>query len=171
MIGSAVLYAFYSMNTIIKIAASGLGAGYIPLAPGTFGAAVGLGLYWLLSPLPHHIYIPTVVAFVFLAVWISSKACVLYGTKDPQRITIDEIAGLLITFAFHSWTLVAAIAGFVLFRIFDITKPFPIRWIERRFPSGWGVVLDDVMAGIYANIALWLVIVILSRMNVLAGGL
>jgi len=156
MIRSAPIYGFDIMSGLIKFLASGCGSGYIPLAPGTFGAVVGLGLYWLLSPLPHHIYIPTVIAFVFLSVWISSKACVLYGEKDPQKITIDEVAGLLVTFIFHHWTIVGAVAGFILFRIFDIAKPFPIRWVEKRFPAGWGVVLDDVVAGVYANIALWL---------------
>jgi phosphatidylglycerophosphatase A len=151
------------MSNLIKIAASGLGTGYIPFAPGTFGAILGLGVYWFLSPLPHYIYIPTVVAFVFLSVWVSSKASILYGTKDPQKINIDEIAGLLVTFIFHQWTIIAAVAGLVLFRIFDIAKPFPIRWVERRFPGGWGIVLDDVVAGIYANIALWIVLLIIGR--------
>lgn len=155
VLGSPALYGFYIMNWFVKFFASGLGTGYIPIAPGTMGTLVGLGFYWVLSPLPHYIYIPTAVAFVFLAVWISARAIPLYGNEDPSTVTIDEIAGVLVTFAFHSFSWIALVAGFVLFRIFDIAKPWPIRLIERRFPGGWGVVLDDVMAGVYANAALW----------------
>lgn len=150
------------MKIFIKIFATGLGAGYSPVAPGTMGAVVGLGLYWLLSPLPDIVYVPTIIAFIFLAVWVSARACVIFGEEDPSRVTIDEIAGILVTFAFHSFSWMALIIGFVLFRIFDIAKPFPVRWAERKFPGGWGVVMDDVMAGIYANVALWIIILIIG---------
>jgi phosphatidylglycerophosphatase A len=126
------------------------------------GAVVGGGLYWLLSPLPHYIYIPTTVAFIFFAVWVSARACVIFGEEDPSKVTIDEIAGILVTFALHSFSWIALVVGFVLFRIFDIAKPFPVRWAERKFPGGWGVVMDDVVAGIYANIALWIIIMIIG---------
>lgn len=154
------------MGAVIKIAASGLGAGYVPVAPGTAGAVVGLGLCWVLSSLNHHVYIPTVVAFVFLSAWISSRASILYEAPDPQKITIDEIAGILVTFIFHQLTWISAIAGFILFRLFDIAKPFPVRWVERRFPGGWGIVLDDVVAGVYANAALWIVLMVLGKLGI-----
>ncbi len=153
------------MRWFITIFATGLGTGYSPFAPGTAGAVVGVGLYWILSPLPPHIYIPTVVAFTFFAIWVSGKACVLFNDKDPSKVTIDEIAGILVTFILHPFSWIAVVAGFVLFRIFDIAKPWPVRWAERRFPGGWGVVLDDVVAGVYANAALWLCMFILSKVH------
>lgn len=153
------------MNAFVKIFATGLGTGYVPVAPGTAGAALGAILWWGLAPLPYYIYIPTVVAFTFFAVWVSSRACVLFADKDPSKVTIDEVAGQLVTFAFHSFSWPAMIAGFVLFRIFDIAKPWPVRTIDRKLPGGWGVVLDDIMAGVYANIALWIVMIALRKLG------
>lgn len=142
------------MNKIIKLFATALGAGYIPIAPGTFGAAVGLLLFFGLSNLPVVHYIIFVLVFILFSVWVSDKAQVLFAEKDPKMIVIDEVAGLLVTMIGHGWSWKVAIAGFILFRIFDITKPFPIRRIEKRYSSGVGVVMDDVLAGVYANICL-----------------
>lgn len=153
------------MDKFTIIFATGLGTGYSPVAPGTMGSLVGVALYWFLSPLPHHVFIPSVIAFIFLAAWVSGRACVLFGEKDPSKVTIDEIAGLLVTFIMHPFSWLAVIAGFVLFRIFDIAKPFPIRVIERRLPGGWGVVLDDVAAGVYANASLWVFVWILGMIR------
>lgn len=150
------------MNSFVKFFATGFFTGYIPFAPGTMGSFVGLLFYWFLSSLKQYIYIPTVVAFIFFAIWVSERACVIYQKKDPQVVTIDEIAGLLVTFAFHRFTWPTAIAGFVLFRIFDITKPYPIYYVEKILPGGLGVVMDDVIAGVYANISLWLFIWVLK---------
>ena len=126
------------------------------MAPGTWGTAVGVGIYWLIRYLPTPAYVVTVIAFIFFAIWVSTRAQAVFGETDPQRVVIDEVAGYLVTMAFHAPTLAVALGGFVLFRIFDITKPPPVRWMERRFSDGRGVVLDDVFAGIYANAALWL---------------
>ena len=90
----------------------------------------------------------------------------MFGETDPQRVVIDEVAGYLVTMAFHAPTLAVALGGFVLFRIFDITKPPPVRWMERRFSDGRGVVLDDVFAGIYANAALWLCGLIIPSLGI-----
>ena len=143
------------MNRLIKFLATGCYAGLIPYAPGTMGTIVGALFYLLIRPLPGIAYEVTVVAFIFLAAWVATRAQEIYKQQDPQVVVIDEIAGILVTMAFHRFDIYMLIAGFVLFRIFDIVKPFPIRFVERRFASGWGVVLDDVAAGIYANIALW----------------
>ena len=153
------------MGFLYKFFATGAGTGYIPVAPGTFGAAVGVLLWWALSPLPHHIYVPTVIAFIFFSVWVSSGAQRLFGGKDPQKITIDEVAGMLVTVAFHQFTWITAIAGFVLFRIFDIAKPFPIRRVE-KLSGGWGIVLDDILAGVYANLSLWIVLIVLGKLGI-----
>ena len=150
------------MGFFYKFFATAAGTGYIPVAPGTFGAALGVLLWWGLSWMPQHIYVPTVIAFIFFSVWVSFGGQVFFGGEDPQKITIDEVAGMLVTVAFHQFSWFAAIAGFVLFRIFDISKPFPIRRVEKMFPGGWGIVLDDVLAGVYANIALWITLWILK---------
>jgi phosphatidylglycerophosphatase A len=143
------------MRHFINFLATGCFIGKVPVAPGTAGTLVGVLLYLLIHPLPIFVYVVTVIAFIFLSAWVATKAQAIYGEQDPQEVVIDEIAGYLVTMAFHKFDVSLIIGGFVLFRIFDIVKPFPLRWIERRFLSGWGIVLDDVAAGIYANLALW----------------
>jgi len=143
------------MRHFINFLATGCFIGKVPVAPGTAGTLVGVLLYLLIHPLPIFVYVVTVIAFIFLSAWVATKAQAIYGEQDPQEVVIDEIAGYLVTMAFHKFDVWLIIGGFVLFRIFDIVKPFPLRWIERRFVSGWGIVLDDVAAGIYANLALW----------------
>ncbi|MBN1283048.1 MAG: phosphatidylglycerophosphatase A [Proteobacteria bacterium] len=134
--------------------ATGCFAGRIPLAPGTWGTVVGLGLYWLVRYLPPLSYAIFTVTFVVFAIWIATRAQSIFEETDPPQVVIDEIAGYLVTMAFHRPSFALAVVGFVLFRIFDIVKPPPIRWIERRFSDGRGVVLDDVMAGLYASVSL-----------------
>jgi phosphatidylglycerophosphatase A len=145
------------MKFIIKLFATGLGLGLMPFAPGTFGTLLGVGLYWLLWHLPIVHYIIFVVVFIAFSSWVADKAQDLYGTQDPGQIVIDEVAGFLVTMIGHPWGWKAVVAGFILFRIFDILKPFPIRRIDRTIHSGFGVVLDDVVAGVYANVCLVLV--------------
>ncbi len=161
------------MKRFILFIATGAGSGYVPVAPGTAGALVGLFIYvaafqTLSSPL----YLLTLLAGVALAIWASDGAIAIFGRKDPPQVTIDEVVGLLTAMALVPSlgelsigpVSVAsnALLGFVFFRLFDILKPFPIRWIERTAPGGYGVVLDDVAAGIYANIALRIVALFLS---------
>lgn len=121
---------------------------------------MGVLFYFLLAGLSPLLYSITVIAFVCLAVWVATGAERELGEKDCQKIVIDEIAGYLVTMAFIPFTGWAVAAGFVLFRLFDIWKPFPCRWIEKNLPRGWGVVGDDVMAGIYANLVLQVVLVL-----------
>lgn len=149
------------MKHIITFLASGCYAGFFPVAPGTCGTVVGFGLYWALRWLPHEAYVATVVVFIILSVWVSTQAQAVFEETDPPKVVIDEIAGFLVTMAFHRIDFATAVAGFVLFRLFDIVKPPPIRWIERRFTDGRGIVFDDVLAGVYANAALWIVELIL----------
>ena len=143
------------MRRFITFFATGCYVGKIPLAPGTWGTFVGLAFYWAISPLSPAAYAAAAIAFVAFAVWVSTEAQRIFEETDPQQVVIDEIAGFLITMAFHRVDISTAIGGLILFRIFDIVKPPPIRWIERRFADGRGVVFDDVMAGVYANAALW----------------
>jgi len=143
------------MRHVYTFIATGCYSGKLPLAPGTWGTAVGVLFYWFIGWMPTLAYCATVLAFIFLAVWASEHAARIYKKKDPQVVVIDEIAGYLVTMAFHKPTLSLMIAGFVLFRLFDIIKPPPARWFERSFPGGKGIVYDDLVAGIYANITLY----------------
>ncbi|MGB7574212.1 MAG: phosphatidylglycerophosphatase A [Thermodesulfobacteriota bacterium] len=142
------------MNRFFLILATGFGVGYSPVAPGTLGTLVAIPIYYFLSEIPSPLYEITLIGFIFLSVWISEKAEIFFVKKDDQRIVIDEIVGFLITMLWIPKTTRFIIIGFILFRFFDILKPIPIRRIERKFKGGFGVVLDDVVAGVYANIVL-----------------
>jgi phosphatidylglycerophosphatase A len=145
------------MNRFFLIIATGFGVGYSPVAPGTLGTLVAIPIYYFLSDIPSPLYEITLIGFFFLSVWISEKAEIFFVKKDDQRIVIDEIIGFLITMLWIPKTTRFIIIGFILFRFFDILKPFPIRRLERRLKGGYGVVLDDVAAGVYANIILHLI--------------
>jgi len=134
--------------------ATGFGVGYSPVAPGTVGTLIAIPVYYFLSNISSPIYEITLVGFFFLSVWISENAEIFFGKKDDQRIVIDEIMGFLITMLWVPKTTILMGVGFFLFRFFDIVKPFPIRRLEKKLKGGYGVVADDVMAGVYANIVL-----------------
>ncbi len=138
------------------LATGGL-VGLIPVAPGTFGSLVGLGGCYLLAGLDFSLaLILTIVLFV-LAVRIAGDAEKLLGQKDPGAIVIDEITGMAVTLLGFPFSFPVAIAGFLLFRVLDISKPPPVRTVERRFSGGFGIVVDDVVAGVMANLILRLV--------------
>ena len=142
------------MNRFILLLATGFGVGYSPIAPGTLGTLIAILIYYFLSEIPSPLYEITLIGFFFLSVWVSENAERLFGKKDDQRIVIDEIVGFLITMLWVPKTIRFIVIGFFLFRFFDILKPFPIRHVEKRFKGGFGVVLDDVAAGVYANVVL-----------------
>jgi phosphatidylglycerophosphatase A len=125
------------------------------VAPGTAGAAVGAALFWPLAALSLPLYAVTVAGVTFLGIWAADVADRTWGTKDDGRIVIDEIAGQLIALApllvlGGARSLGWIVTGFVAFRVFDVWKPGPARWLEENMPGGAGVVLDDVMAGGFA---------------------
>jgi len=142
------------MKHFVLILATGFGVGYSPVAAGTLGTLIAIPVYYFLSNISSPIYEITLVGFFFLSVWISESAEIFFGKKDDQRIVIDEIMGFLITMLWVPQTAILIVIGFFLFRFFDILKPFPIRRLEKKLKGGYGVVLDDVMAGVYANIVL-----------------
>jgi phosphatidylglycerophosphatase A len=148
---------FQKMNYFISLLATGFGVGYSPVAPGTLGTLIAIPVYYFLSAIPSPIYEITLIGFFFLSVWISENAEIFFGKKDDQRIVIDEMMGFLITMLWVPKATHFIVIGFFLFRLFDILKPFPIRRWERGLKGGFGVVLDDVIAGVYANIILHLV--------------
>jgi len=145
------------MRHFTLLLATGFGVGYSPRAPGTLGTLVAIPVYYFLSNVPFPLYEITLIGFVFLSVWVSGNAEIFFGKKDDQRIVIDEIIGFLTTMLWVPKTIRFVIIGFFLFRFFDILKPFPIRRLEKGFKGGFGVVLDDVLAGVYANIVLRLI--------------
>jgi phosphatidylglycerophosphatase A len=140
---------FISMkNFFIKAMATGLGVGYGPVDPGTYGTIVGIPFFILLYGLgPMGFAIATLIFTIFACV-ISDYAGKLFGETDCQKIVIDEVAGFLFTMAWLPATWKFIVVGFVVFRILDSTKPWPIRWFEENIPGGTGVVADDVAAGI-----------------------
>ena len=128
--------------------------GYFPIAPGTVGSAAGLALLGLVrlsgSPLVELLVIVTVCA---LGVWSATEAEQLFGREDPGPVVIDEVAGMLITLAWLPVGWGGALVGFLLFRVLDIVKPFPADRLE-QLPGGWGIVADDVCAGLYAHVGM-----------------
>ena len=145
------------MGYFILLLATGFGVGYSPIAPGTLGTLLAIPIYLFLSRIPFPLYELTLVAFFFLSSWISENAQKYFGKQDDQRIVIDEVVGLLVTMLWVPKTILFVIFGFFLFRFFDILKPFPIRHLERKWEGGYGVVLDDVLAGVYSNVILQII--------------
>jgi phosphatidylglycerophosphatase A len=150
------------VDKFTRVLAVGFGSGLVPLAPGTAGTVVGIPVYILFSYFYWPVHLLSIIALSFLAVFVSQEAERLFREKDPSRVVIDEIAGFQFTMFLVTPTVVHVLLGFILFRIFDITKPFPIRFCERKLPGGYGVVGDDVVAGIYASIVLQLLILFMG---------
>jgi len=129
-----------------------LGVGYIPFAPGTFGSAAGLLLWWAL-PAASTAQAAAILALFAVGSWSGSVAERHFGKTDPGQVVIDEVMGMLITLFLNPVGWMGAIGGFFLFRLFDIVKPPPARQLE-GLHGGVGVMADDAMAAIYANLVL-----------------
>ncbi|MFA7683255.1 MAG: phosphatidylglycerophosphatase A [Syntrophales bacterium] len=134
--------------------ATGLGLGFLPWAPGTAGSLLGIPLYYFIAFFPWPLYLITAAAFACLAVCLAHSAEVLFAKKDASCIVIDEVAGMLFTFFLVTPTVAHIVTGFLLFRFFDIVKFFPANWCQYHLPGGLGIVADDLVAGIYANLTL-----------------
>lgn len=134
--------------------------GYAPIAPGTVGSAAGLALFALVRSANSVVVEFGVIAAVFLAgVWASTVAERHFGGTDPGPVVIDEVAGMLITLALVPVSLTGAIVGFLIFRLFDVVKPWPAGRFE-SLPGGLGVMADDGMAALYGNAVLRAVIAV-----------
>ena len=136
--------------------------GYFPIAPGTVGSAAGLVLYiavrWTQSPA---VEIGTILLLFAVGTWAGTIAERHFGGVDPGPVVIDEVVGMLITLAFIPVGVGAAVAGFFFFRIFDIIKPYPAGRLE-NLHGGLGVMADDAMAAVYANVSLRLALLIVA---------
>lgn len=138
------------MDRLFMAIATGFGVGSLPRAPGTWGSLLALPLHALLSRLPPEQYAMALAAFFAIAVLSAGAAEKILDRKDPQVVVIDEVMGMLITLIAAPAKPLVWLLGFALFRFFDILKPWPIRFIDQRVNGGIGIVLDDVMAGIYS---------------------
>ncbi len=139
------------MRKVTLFFATGCLLGYAPVAPGTVGTLAGVALFFVLSHLSFPLYTLTIVAFFFLASWVAGETERIYQEKDCSCIVIDEIIGFLVAMAALPARPYFLFWGFILFRFFDIIKPYPAGVIDRKMEGGFGVVLDDVVAGLYAN--------------------
>ena len=146
------------MNRLVKVLATWFGAGLSPVAPGTAGTAAAIPLYLLLTGLPLLWYLVFLIIFSAVACWVADRAEAIFERHDPGLIVIDEVAGFLLTMAGVAFGWKEILAGFLLFRFFDVVKPFPARTIDRQLKNGCGVVLDDLAAGLYACLTLHLLV-------------
>lgn len=158
------------------LAVTTFGVGYLPLMPGTYGSAVGIGIYlifgWLENSVSasfgagswndkqiaawiHAANLIIFLLFCLLSIWAANRATILFKNKDPQQAVVDEVIGQLIVFLFVPFSVhwVFVLAGFLLFRLFDIWKPYPIDSLQ-NLPAGIGVCADDILAGVYAGACL-----------------
>jgi phosphatidylglycerophosphatase A len=143
------------MRRLILLVASGGFVGYIPVASGTFGTLVAFPLYWLYDPLRHlsvPLYLLVYVAMVVFACWVAGRAEALVQEHDSHKIVIDEVVGYLGATLFLAPTWEHTLLAFFVFRALDVLKPYPAGWIDRHMSGGTGVVLDDVVSGLYSNV-------------------
>ena len=162
----------------LSLGVTTFGVGYLPLAPGTWGSIVGVGIYLAVAGIVatvslgvkvqisglgwdpfvswiHAIILIAFLLFTLLGVWAAGRATQLLGNSDPSQAVVDEVIGQLIVFLFVpfgiAWPMI--LAGFLLFRLFDIWKPYPIDYLQ-VLPGGIGVCADDILAGVYAGVCL-----------------
>lgn len=143
--------------TALAIATTG-GVGYAPIAPGTFGSAAGLAIWWFL-PKTLPVQLVAIVVLFALGSWSGTVAEEHFHKQDPGHVVLDEVMGMFITLLLNPVGWKGAVAGFFLFRLFDIIKPPPARALE-RLPGGAGIMADDAMAAVYANLVLRLLLAV-----------
>ena len=155
------------INSFEKFIGSGFLTGYIPFASGTFGSLAGLIIYFIpgFEKLP--ILIPAIIIFIFYGTYLGTKFENQYG-KDPAECTIDEVVGMWITLVLVPKNIFAAILSFFIWRMMDIIKPAPARQAE-KLHGGLGIMMDDVVAGIYSLVLVHLILLIFVRLNISLG--
>lgn len=145
------------MDRLIMFIATGAYAGYLPKAPGTWGSILGVVVWSVLQNLELPIYAGTVGLLFVIGTACAGSAEKILDRGDPGIVVIDEVVGQLITLAAAPFSVGAALLGFLLFRIFDVLKPFPVNWLDKRLHGGLGIMLDDVAAGLYSLVTLQLI--------------
>ena len=149
-----------NLKNPVHLLAFGFGSGLAPKAPGTVGTLAAVPLYLLLAPLPLAAYLLAVVLIALAGIWICGRTSRDLGVHDHGGIVWDEFAGFLVTMTAVPLAWPWVVAGFLLFRLFDILKPWPIGWLDERVAGGLGIMLDDLLAGLYAwgclQLLLWI---------------
>ncbi len=138
---------------------TGFFSGYSPIISGTAGTLAAVPIYLILAHLPFRYYLLTIIISLAPVAYLCNWAENYFQKEDPSEVVIDEIIGFLVTMTALPVGLFTITAGFILFRIFDIVKPYPV-YQSQQLPHGWGVLIDDVLAGLYANLTLWIVYLI-----------
>ena len=137
------------------------GVGYLPLAPGTFGSLVGVGIFLLLAHANLLVIIVAILAITFAGIWAGSRVEQVSGRKDPGKVVVDEVAGQMIALfpltLFARWSIGAVILSFILFRFFDIVKPYPANRLQ-DLDGGMGIMFDDLVAGVYAAVVVSIIL-------------
>jgi len=143
----------------VDFLALGFGSGLLPRAPGTAGTIAAIPLYLLMQTLALQVYLPLLVVLFLVGIPICAHTARRLGVHDHPGIVWDEIVGYLVTMTFAPVGWWWVLAGFVLFRFFDVLKPWPIRWLDKKVGGGFGIMVDDLLAGIAAAGVLQLLVV------------
>ena len=141
------------------LVATGFGIGLLPGARGTYGSLLGVGIWWFVfAPAPLIVQLLSTGLLIVAGTWLLHRLCIRRGFGDDPAIVLDEMAGVWLTLACLPSDALAMAAGFLLFRLFDILKPWPVSWADHRVRGGFGVMLDDIIAGVLAAIAVQVVL-------------
>jgi phosphatidylglycerophosphatase A len=145
----------------VALAIATCGVGYLPLAPGTFGSLVGVGIFWLLIRVNPLVIVVAILAVTFAGIWAGSRVEQVSGRKDPGKVVVDEVAGQMIALfpltLFARWSTGAVILSFILFRFFDIVKPYPANRLQ-DLDGGMGIMFDDLVAGVYSAVVVSIIL-------------
>jgi phosphatidylglycerophosphatase A len=139
-----------NMKNPIHLLAFGFGSGLAPKAPGTFGTLAAIPFFLLMQPLPIWAYVSILIVSFIVGVWLCDRTSKDMQVHDHPGIVWDEFVGYWIPMLFAPQGWVWIVVGFVLFRFFDILKPWPIKWLDEKVHGGFGIMIDDVLAGIFA---------------------
>jgi len=145
------------LSNPVQMLAFGFGSGLSKKAPGTVGTLVAIPFYYCLIQFFNHFYLPVLVLVIISGIWICGKAANDIGVHDHGGIVWDEIAGYLLTMYWVSFSWQNVILGFILFRLFDIAKPWPINWLDSKVKGGFGIMVDDLLAGLMSAACLYAV--------------
>lgn len=146
---------------VILWLAFGFGTGFLRPAPGTWGTLPGVAIAYFL--MPHTAWFIGAIIFLTLAgTWLCAKASEILQVHDHGGIVIDEIVGVMLTLCFFDPNWLTLLLGFAYFRFFDILKPFPIRWVDKRVHGGLGIMLDDLIAGVFAWVMLYATLILIA---------
>lgn len=153
----AEIKAKFSLSDPIQFLALGFGSGLAPKAPGTFGTLAAIPLFYFMSLLSVSMYAAIVLAMAIAGIYICGQAANKVGVHDHPAIVWDEFVGYLITMFMIPWSWHSVLIGFILFRLFDIFKPWPISYLDKNCHGGFGIMIDDVLAGIFSLIGMHLI--------------